>query len=307
MASWALCTDAFGTLPLPSSPSVSEFMRHTALWTLAGLSSLVLVGLSGRRLAADARAHQLEADLFVSGDPPQAFTEADLADLPEPAARYLRHAVAPGTPLASACRLQMTGTMTPTPGGRPVDLTASETLAPREGFVWTAQSRMNGLPVEVRDSYHRGAGGVSVTALGFVPIPLGGSAEDVARSSRGRLVAEAVWCPTALVHPDVRWEAVGEDRARYTVTIDGDPVSVTLQVDDDGTPRELTLDRWGDPDGGPARLHPYGFRVEAEGTFGGVTIPTQVVGGWGFGTDAHDPTSVSSFSVTSLDLAAPSL
>ena len=280
-------------------------MRHPVLTTLAVASALGLAALAGRRVLTDRSARALEADLSRGAPPARAFSEDDLRGLPEPAQRYLRHAVAPGTPLAAACRLEMTGTMRPTPGAQPVDLTALETLAPRTGFVWTASARMNGLPVRVRDHYHRGEGGVAVTALGVVPVPLGGEAADVARSSRGRLVGEAVWCPTALVHPDVAWEAAGDDRARYTVVVDGEPVSVTLHVDREGALRDVTLDRWGDPDGAAARLHPYGFRVDAEGTFDGVTIPTQIAGGWGYGAPGDDPSGASSFSVTDLALAPP--
>lgn len=279
-------------------------MRRPVLTALTIASALGLAALGTRRLIADRAARSVEADLWRRGPPARTFSEADLNGLPDPAARYLRHAVAPGTPLASACRLQMTGTMTPAPGAPPTALTAAETLAPRSGFVWTARARVKGLPVRVRDHYHRGGGGVGVTALGAVPVPLGGQDADVARSSRGRLVGEAVWCPTALVHPDVAWEAVGDDLARYTLAVDGEPISVTLRVDGNGALQEVALDRWGDPDGGAARLHPYGFRVGAEGTFEGVTIPTRITGGWGYGTDAYDPASGASFTVTHAALAA---
>ena len=282
-------------------------MRHPLLWTLVGAQAAGAVGLGVRRSLKDREARQVERELLAADAPAPPFSPAALDGLPEPAQRYLRHAIAPATPLVSACWLEMTGEIAPTPGAPLVPLAATEALAPREGFVWTARATMNGLPVRVRDHYLDGEGGVAVTALGVVPVPLGGDAADVARSSRGRLVGEAVWCPTALVHPDVRWEAVGEDRARYTVTVDGDPVAVTLRVDADGRLLEVTLDRWGAPHGGPAGLHPYGFRVEAEGTFGGVTIPTRVVGGWLYGTHAFDLTSAASFTVRSASLGPGAL
>lgn len=272
-------------------------MRHPLLLTLATTAALGAAALGARRVFADAAARDAERALLAepSGG---TFSEARLDGLPEPARRYLRHAVAPGTPLASACRLRMTGVLTPAPGASPVELTATETIAPRWGFVWTARARMMGVPVLVRDHYWRGEGGVAVTALGVVPVPLGGPSSDVARSARGRLVGEGVWCPTALVHPDVRWDDAGPDRACCTVEVDGEPVSVTLHVGPDGALHEVTLDRWGDPDGGAFGLYPYGFAVEAEGTFGGVTIPTEIRGGWRYGTDGFDPTTAVSFSVT---------
>lgn len=279
-------------------------MKHPVLWTLTAALVATTGALLARRALGDRETAALDAQL-TAGAEPLRFSETNLHGLPEPAQRYLRHAIVPGTPLAPACRLWMDGTMTPTPGAPPTDLTASETLAPRTGFVWTARAHMKGLPVHVRDHYHRGQGGVAVAVLGVLPIPLGGEAADVTRSSRGRLVGEAVWCPTALVHPDVTWEAVSDDRARFTVSVDGDPVAVTLRLADDGALREVTLDRWGTPDSQAARFHPYGFRVDAEGTFGGVTIPTRITGGWGYGTDGYDPSVAASFTVRRAELVGP--
>lgn len=281
-------------------------MRHPILWTLTGLAALGAAALGTRRVLSDRHATALEARLAAPAAA-RTFSESDLAGLPEPAQRYLRHAIALGTPLSSSIRLWMDGTMTPTPGGPSTDLTAVEALAPHRGFVWTAKARMNGLPVHVRDHYYDGDGGVDVVALGLVPIPLG-SGPDVTRSSRGRLVAEAVWCPTALVHPSVVWEALGDDRTRFTLPVDGDPITVTLRIGPDGTLREVTLERWGDVDGKPARPIPYGFRVEAERAFDGVTIPTRLTGGWHYGTDRFDPASAATFTVhraTFADQATP--
>lgn len=270
-------------------------MRPFTFWTLAG-TTIAAAGLGVRRVLADRRAAVLEAELLRSSATLPRFGAAHLAGLPELAQRYLRHAIAPGTPLAASVRLWMTGTMTPTPGGPRTSLTAVETLAPRRGFVWTARARINGLPVRVRDHYADRDGGVDVVALGFVPIPLGGG-PDVVRSSRHRLIAESVWCPTALVRPGVAWEAVDADRVRFTLLVDGEAVPVTLRVASDGALREVTLRRWGDAAGQPARSLPYGFRVEQEGTFDGVTIPTRLVGGWFYGSDRFDPASAATFTV----------
>lgn len=270
-------------------------MRHPILWTLAGLAVLGAGVLGTRRVLSDRHAAALEARLAASA-PAGTFSEADLAGLPEPAQRYLRHAIAPGAPLSASVRLWMDGTMTPTPGGPSTDLTAVETLAPHRGFVWTAKARVNGLPVRVRDHYSDREGGVDVVALGLLPIPLG-SGPDVVRSARGRLVAEAVWCPTALVHPSVAWEALDSDRVRFTLTVDGDAIPVTLRLGPDGALREVTLERWGDVAGPPARPIPYGFRVGEERTFDGVTIPVRLTGGWHFGTEHFDPAGAATFAV----------
>jgi len=225
---------------------------------------------------------------------PGNFSPARCADLPAPARRYLRHAIAPGTPLARIVRLEMDGSMRPRPGGPRVALTADEVLAPHVGFTWTARARMFGLPVRVRDHYFENEGGVSVAIIGVIPVARETGA-DVTRSSRGRLVAEAVWCPTALVGPDVRWEGVDADRIRFTLTVDGDAIPVTLRVGHDGALRDVTLERWGKIDVPTARPIPYGFEVLDDATFEGVTIPARLRGGWWYGTDRFDQEEAAEF------------
>ena len=277
-------------------------------WTLALAGGTAFVGaaLGARRLAGDRRFDHVEQDLIgAAADEPEVFTPGLVADLPEPARRYLRHAIAPGTPLASAVRLRMEGTMTPSPGGPPVSLTAEEILAPRRGFVWTAHARLFGLPVRVRDHYYERDGGVHVDVLGLVPMPLGGG-EAVTRSSRGRLIGEAVWCPTALAGPGVTWEAVDADSARFTLEVDGEAVPVTVHVEPDGRLREVTLDRWGDVGVASSGLLPYGFAVEAEAAFEGITIPTRLRGGWWYGTDRFHAGEAAAFTVRSATFAGTS-
>lgn len=278
------------------------FLRPSV--AITGGTILIGAALSVRRLVEDRTFDHIEQDLST---PPAAelegFSPDLVADLPEPARRYLLHAIAPGTPLAPAVHLQMEGTMTPTPGSARVHLTAKETLAPRCGFVWTAHARMYGLPVRVRDHYVENDGGVHVNVLSLVPLPLAAEDEDVTRSSRGRLIGEAVWCPTALVAPGVTWEAVDADRTRFTLAVDGAAAPVTIHVGPEGALREVTLNRWGDVGVASPRLLPYGFRIEEEATFEGITIPTRLRGGWWYGTERFDPDEAAVFTVRSATFA----
>lgn len=122
---------------------------------------------------------------------------------------------------------------------------------------------------------------------------------DTARSSRHRVVAEAVWVPTALLpSPHVTWTAITDDRIRYEVALDGDTVPVELRIDGAGRVTELTMRRHGNtgvPDWG---LLPYGFACSEERTFGGCTIPTQFRGGWWYGTERFEPDAATDFAVT---------
>lgn len=267
---------------------------------VAGLAGLTGVALGVGRAAARRRWTDLTHTLRR---PPGAavFTDDLLRGLPEPARRYLRHAIAPETPLARSVALHLSGQMRPGPDAARVDLTAEQVLAPPRGFVWEARAKVGPVPVRVRDHYLAGEGGMEVKALGVIPVA-GGRGPEVARSARHRLAAEAVWMPAALVPgPWVSWEALDETCACATLIVDGEAVPLTLSVDETGRLREITLMRYGDVGVEAFQLIPYGFRVEAERTFGGYTIPSRVRGGWWYGTERHDPEADAVFEVEAAD------
>src|SRR2546425_12195908 len=63
------------------------------------------------------------------------FRPGQLPGLPEAAWRYLRHAIAPGTPLASAVRLRMHGEIKL---GRWLPFTADQVIHWSHGMIWSA-------------------------------------------------------------------------------------------------------------------------------------------------------------------------
>jgi hypothetical protein len=68
----------------------------------------------------------------------------------------------------------------------------------------------------------------------------------------------------------------------------GDTVHhVTVEVDDHGSLRAVTLPRWGNPDKGAYREHTFGVIVEDEATFGDYTMPS-IRAGWWLGSDRWD-------------------
>ena len=72
------------------------------------------------------------------------FERGKFALLPEPARLYLEHAIAPGTPLASAVRLRMRGEIK---RRRWLPLTAEQVIHRARGFIGRASVWMNGLPI----------------------------------------------------------------------------------------------------------------------------------------------------------------
>jgi hypothetical protein len=230
------------------------------------------------------------------------FGNAHVAGLPEPARRHLLHAIAQGAPLARAVRLATFFRMRLRAGDRvPAALTGEELLAPPAGFVWRARTRLGRVPVRVADHYVRGRGGVRVTALGVLPVART-AGPDVTRSARGRLAGEAIWFPPALLPArGASWAALDAERARVTLTIDGEALTLTLRVADDGRLREMTMLRHGDVGVDSWRALPYGVEVLEEASFGGYTIPTRARGGWWYGSERASAAGASEFKVVAAD------
>ena len=115
-------------------------------------------------------------------------------DLPEPAVRYLDHALAGRDRLPAAVRLRMHGHIR-IGAWRP--FTAEQVIVPGRGMVWRAEARFLGLPVRGYDRIVDGHGEMRWKLLGMVPV-VAAAGDDVTRSARGRMAGEAVWLPSML-------------------------------------------------------------------------------------------------------------
>jgi hypothetical protein len=250
---------------------------------LGGVSA---AGMALLRASDAGSVRDLEAALTR---PPAAerFDPASLDGLPEPARRYLTAAIAPGTPIPRSARLTMEGRMRLK--GDWLPMRATQTVA-ADAFVWDAEVDRRGVHVRAWDTLGPEGGRMRVWLMGVLPVVRAGG-PDVTRSAAGRVAAERVWLPTALLpRAGVAWEAVDADTARAHVEVAGEAVTLDLRVDAAGRPTAVWLPRWGDPDGtGTFRPLPFGGDLEGARTFGGTTIPTHIRAGWGYGTDTYSP------------------
>lgn len=200
--------------------------------------------------------------------------------LPEPAHRWLSHAIAPGTPLWSSVELTMHGRIKL---GRWRPFTARQVLSPPGGYTWAATARLAGLPVTGYDRLSSGAGEMRWRLLRLIPV-LTAAGPDITRSAYGRMAGEIALIPTAFRH--AAWTR-GEqaNTAVATWRFGGDTESAELRVARSGRLAEVRVNRWGNPGGAPFGRYPFGVRVEAEARFGGVTIPSVFRAGWWWATD----------------------
>ncbi|HEU4508679.1 MAG TPA: DUF6544 family protein [Pyrinomonadaceae bacterium] len=212
------------------------------------------------------------------------FSSALIANLPDVAKRYLTHTIAPGTLLARAVRLRMHGEIK-LKAWAPFQ--AEEVIRSDRGLIWQAAVRMKGLPVRGYDRYVDGAGEMRWKLLGIVPV-VKASGADVTRSAAGRFAAESIWLPSLLVSPDVSWAAGDSNVARVALNVGGQVAEMDFVIEESGRLRSMSMQRWGNPEGGEFHWASFGAIVEDEATFSGYTIPTRLRIGWFFGSERFE-------------------
>lgn len=234
--------------------------------------------------------------LATAGPEAPRFSDEALLGSPEPVRRYFTAAIAQGTPLVSAARLEMRGHIKI---GRWLPFHACQILAPRFGTVWRAT--VAGL-IRGSDRYVDGAAGMDWKILGVIPL-IHTAGADVARSTAGRAAGESIWVPTAVVPPAAEWTALDDHRIRCVINIGGHPVALEHRIDDQGMVMSSHFDRWGDPDNtGTWQLRPFGVEVTQHQTFGPLAIPSRGRAGWHYGTDRWPEGQFFRFEITSCEL-----
>ncbi|WP_296932028.1 DUF6544 family protein [uncultured Marinobacter sp.] len=221
---------------------------------------------------------------------PERFELSLLEGLPEPAQRYFRYTIQPGTPLHTVARIAMTGKFGMGNRDAPdyMNMQATQLLAMPEGFIW-------------KMSAHRGLLGISGSdtdqwtrfwLMGLFPVARAGGDADHARSAFGRYVAEAVfWTPAALLPgPGVSWKLVDINTARVIVRHEGMEQAVDVVVADDGRPLQVSFDRWTNANAEKVhRLQPFGGYLSEFREFEGFVLPTHVEAGNFFATEDYFP------------------
>jgi hypothetical protein len=230
---------------------------------LAAVAAAMLFGsLRWRKRTRDLRA---ELAASTGGPAPKAFDPRELEALPAPVRRYFHAALRDGQPIVESARLATEGEFLMDAEKKTwAPFTADQAFVARpRGFDWDARIRMApGLAIFVRDAYRGGAGLLRAEVLGLVTVADQTPTPDLARGELLRWLAEAPWFPTALLPTQgVRWEAVGDDRARATIADHGIAASVEFRFGSDGLVTSV-------------------FAPDRPRTVGAANIPTPWEGTW---------------------------
>jgi hypothetical protein len=214
------------------------------------------------------------------------YTPAQLAGLPDPAARYFAFALTPGQRVIRRARLRQAGGFSTRPGAwSPMSATQHVTVRP-PGLVWDAAIRMApGIHVRVRDSYLAGVGRMRGKAAALLTVVDQGGTPEMAVATLQRYLAEAPWVPTALLPTaGVRWTAVDDGTARAALT-DRDAAGrevtaeVTFTFDERGAIVGVAADRYRDVNGTPVQT-PWVGRYWAYERVNGMMVPREGEVAW---------------------------
>lgn len=217
-----------------------------------------------------------------------------VADQPEPVRRYFNHAIAPGTVLAPAVRLELEGTFDMGTQDVPHHraMFATQVINYPQGFVWQVVLRTDETWLSGSDGAYEGYSWSRFWLMGLFPVARAGGNDAHYKSAFGRYAAEAVfWTPASVLPgPNAIWSAPAPDLVRVTLSEGELSITVDLTIDEDGQPVKVAFDRWTDANPeGVFRLQRFGGYLSEPEVFDGYTLPTRVVAGNHFETDAYFP------------------
>ncbi|WP_040339512.1 DUF6544 family protein [Candidatus Blastococcus massiliensis] len=183
-------------------------------------------------------------------------TDADLAELPPAAARYLRAMGVVGRPRTWSMRAHLTGRFR---------LGVDSPWLPMDAWQYNSAVEVarlfrmrllvgRVLPMWGWDTYVSGTGRMRGKALGLVPVADGSGPEFDTGELTTWLDDAVLMAPGMLLHPRVTWAAAGDDGFRVAVTDADRTITAEVLLDDRGLPRDVrSRDRWAALPGGPVR------------------------------------------------------
>lgn len=259
---------------------------------LVASAAVILVALCGWRWTDIARDRHAWKRL-VSRQPavPAAFDDSMTAALPDPAQRFFRFAIAPGTALHTVAEITMEGEFSLGDKNKSnyMPMRATQVLAAPHGFVWKVRAG-NSVWLAGSDGAVDSGSWSRFWLLGILPVARAGNNSDHRRAAFGRYAAEAVfWTPAALLPREyVRWEAIDDSSARVILTHMGLEQAVDLTVDAEGRPVKVVFQRWSNANPEKTfRDQPFGGYLSDHGEFNGFRLPTRVEAGNFFETDDY--------------------
>ena len=249
-------------------------------------SAVAVAGVAGLLMATSRRfGRRVEEDrrrLLAAARPPHPplVTEEMLADLPEPAQRYLRYAGVVGRPMVDTVRVRQECRMRPSPDGMTFPIVAEQWYSVEPpGFIWNATVPVAGIPVvRGRDGYVEGHGLMTIKVASLFPI-VDAAGPEMDQASIVRHLSEMPWFPSAFLRERVTWEPIDASTVRVSISDGGLRASGTLEIDAEGRLVEFRTERQAMVGSG-FELRPWSAPTRAYGEFEGLRLPVGGAAVW---------------------------
>ena len=194
-------------------------------------------------------------------------TEADLANLPEPVAGYLRQAGTVGHPRVTSLHARIHGRIRSGASKPWMRFTGEQvnTFGPEPSRLFLIDATMLGLPLDVLHDFVRGSARMRVKACSLVPI-VNATGPEMDQGETVTLFNDlCVLAPAALIDAPISWQPVDDRHARGAFTNGAHTVTADLIFNDDrelvdfvsddrlrasADGRTFTPQRWSTPLGG---------------------------------------------------------
>jgi Family of unknown function (DUF6544) len=160
-------------------------------------------------------------------------SDADLAPLPEPIARYLRRCGVVGRRPIRTAHLRQRGAFKMSESSGWATMTAEQrfTVDP-PSFVWRATIMPFALvPVKVVDAFTAGRGFLEAKLFGCVAVARA-SGPETDQGELLRFMSEIAWFPTAWLSDYISWQAVDARSARVTIRHEDITANALVSFDD---------------------------------------------------------------------------
>ena len=210
-------------------------------------------------------------------------TEADLEQLPEPVARYLRRAQVVGRPRVIDFRATWTGRIRSGPESPWMTFTADQrnTLDTPRRYFWM-DARMKGLPVDVLHAFDEKGASMRVRLLSIRTMVNADGAEFTHAETVTVFNDMCFFAPAALAFADITWEAVDTRTTVGHFSLGINTIAAELRFGDDGDLVDFSSDdrAAGSADGQTFTRRRWTTPVHDYAVVGPARVPTRAEARW---------------------------
>lgn len=200
---------------------------------------------------------------------PMSFTHELIQDVPEPARRYLVHALADSRLCPYRVKLLMDGSVSFGDGKKNLKTKSRYMITARLGYALRGFCPPR---LHLHEYYHKDMGEKIWTSMLLWAVKKH-QGDETSRSLREKFALHLIWLPSALLPQfGTIWRTIDENSAQAKLLVDQEPIDINLTIGTDGALRSARVTRWTSPE----ESFTYLMEVEKEESFEGIVIPSQV-------------------------------